>query len=195
VNVKKLLVIPAAAAVLFAGVTGCSSGNSKGSSDEQQIRDLLNQEQSAASALDFDKMVDLTCSKYRDEQRKQVDDLIPPLSQYGTADDLSGTSDQLAAKFKEQFPNVSDDAINALANAIANYDQAAYEKAFKDLLRQTMKLKIDKVENIKVNGDNATADVTSTKSMGNEGPKTETKNIPFVKENGQWKDCSEPSSS
>jgi len=176
-------------------VTGCSSSGSKSSSDEQQIRDLLKSEESAAAALDFDKLVDLTCSKYRDEQKKQSADLIPPLSQYGTAEDLAGTSDQLAEKFKEQFPTVSDSAINALANAIANYDQAAYEKAMKDVIRQSMKLTIDKVENIKVTGDNATADVTRTKKMGNEQPQTETKNIPFVKESGQWKDCEEPSSS
>ncbi|MDT5090678.1 MAG: hypothetical protein QOH60_41 [Mycobacterium sp.] len=204
--VKRFLIVGAAATVAFATVAGCdssskpaassssgssSSGSSQssGGSDEQQIRDVLKQEEAAAASLDTDKLIALTCSKYRDEQKKQVDQLIPPLSNYGTADELAGKSSELATEFKKQFPSSSDATIQALADALANYDQAAYEKAFKAVFRENFKLTLDKVENIKITGDTATADVTSTRTTGDQPPETKTETTPFVKESGKWLDC------
>jgi hypothetical protein len=201
VGVKKFLIVVAAAIFAFATVAGCSSENkpaaasseSKPASDEQQIRDLLKAEEAAAAALDFDKAAELTCSKYREQQRKQADELVPPLSQFGTAEELAGKSAELAAALKPKFPKSSDATINALADALARYDQSDYEKAFLEAFRENFKLTLDKVENIKINGDTAMADVTSTTTVGDGQPETKTKNTPFVKEDGQWKDCESPS--
>ena len=125
-GVKRFGVLLAAAAVAFAPLAGCSSENkpaagsseSKSASDEQQIRDLLKEEEAAASALDFDKMAELTCAKYSEQQRKQGDEVVPPLSEFGSAQGLEGKSAMLAAEFKKHFPKSSDATINALADAV-----------------------------------------------------------------------------
>ena len=48
-------------------------------------------------------------------------------------------------------------------------------------------------DNIKVTGDTATADITST--WQNKGAQSETKTEPnaYVKEDGKWLDCQQPS--
>lgn len=87
VRAKRFLVVVAAATVAYAPVAGCSSDNkpaaglseSTPASDEQQIRDLIKAEDAAAIALDFDKAAELTCSKYREQQRKQADEFAPPV--------------------------------------------------------------------------------------------------------------------
>jgi hypothetical protein len=209
VNVKRFLVIGAAATVAFATVTACdsasksptpstssaSSASSQASapSDEQQIRDLLNQEQTDMASLDTDKILTVTCTKYHDADKKNFDQMIPAISQIGTADEVEGKAEELASQFKQQFPKSSDATIKAYTDAITSYDQAAYEKAYKAGLMENFTLTMDKVENIKVTGDSATADVTSTETDGNQPPKTKTENMAFVRESGEWKDCQPPS--
>jgi len=73
--------------------------------------------------------------------------------------------------------------------------EQAYKEAFMEVVRQSSKLTLGKVENIKITGDTATADVTTTQQTGTEPPKTDTTTNEFVKEDGQWKDCEPPSSS
>ena len=60
------------------------------------------------------------------------------------------------------------------------------------MLKQVVKVSVDKVENIKIDGDKATADITSTQTLGDEKPETKTKENEFVKENGKWLDCEPP---
>jgi hypothetical protein len=68
-------------------------------------------------------------------------------------------------------------------------DEAAYTAAMTDVLKQSAKIKLDKVDNIKVNGDAATADVTLSFTLGTQPPENVTTTAHLVREGGQWKDC------
>jgi hypothetical protein len=51
----------------------------------------------------------------------------------------------------------------------------------------------DKVADIAVDGDTATADTTITFVVGDAPPHTETTEVKLVREDGNWKDCTPPS--
>ncbi|WP_139335184.1 hypothetical protein [Mycobacterium sp. GA-1841] len=162
-------------------------------SAEQQIRDLVAQEGKALAGFDFNRLAELTCVQYRDAVRNQVDTFFPPISAAGAPGELAGAPvDLLRSGFKRQHPTASDATINKLVDALIRYDEPAYKAANLELLRQTSKATIDKVENIKVTGDKATADLTTTWVFGVNPPATATQPNAFVKENGQWLDCQPP---
>lgn len=162
-------------------------------SAEQQIRDLVAQEGKALSGFDFNRLAELTCVQYREAVRNQVDTLFPPISAAGAPGELAGAPvDLLTSGFKRQHPTASDATINQLVDALIRYDEPAYKAANLEILRQTSKASIDKVENIKVTGDKATADLTTTWVFGENPPATATQPNAFVKENGRWLDCQPP---
>ncbi|MBU9762982.1 hypothetical protein FR943_03840 [Mycobacterium sp. TNTM28] len=163
-------------------------------SAEQQIRDLVAQEEKALGTFDFNRLSELTCQQYRDAVRNQVATLFPPLSAAGAPGELAGAPvDLLRSGFKRQHPKASDATINQLVDALIRYDDPAYQAANLEILRQTSKATIDKVENIKVTGDTATADLTTTWVLGETPPATSTQPNAFRKENGRWLDCQNPS--
>lgn len=163
-------------------------------SAEQQIRDLVAQEAKALGAFDFNRLAELTCVQYRDAVRNQAATLFPPISAAGAPGELAGAPvDLLRSGFKRQHPTASDATINQLVDALIRYDEPAYQAANLEILRQTSKAKVDKVENIKVTGDKATADLTTTWVFGENPPATATQPNAFLKENGQWLDCQNPS--
>ncbi|MFV8167661.1 hypothetical protein ACNQVK_37050 [Mycobacterium sp. 134] len=194
-------------AVLVMGLAGCGSesasepASSPGSSsvaaasDEQQIRDLIDQEQAAIAGFDFDRMAELTCAQYRDAVLSQPDTMFPPLSEAGTPEELAAKpADALTVALKQQYPTASDATIGELVDALIRYDEPAYKAANLEILRQTTTVSIDKVENVKVTGDTATADLTTTWRSGDKPPATNTQSNTFLKEDGQWVDCQDPSS-
>lgn len=205
-NLEKIVISGAVAVVALATVVGCGSDtkpaespsavttSAAAASDEQQIRDLLAEEEAAFADFDFDRMAELTCTKYRDEARKQADTMIPPITMYPAVEELAGKADELAAGFREKFPDASEASINQLADALSRHDEPAYKDAFIEVMRQSVTITLDKVENIKVTGDTATADITSTMTAGTDPPATDTESNEFVKEDGVWKDCAPPSS-
>ncbi|WP_441958812.1 Rv0361 family membrane protein [Mycolicibacterium houstonense] len=162
-------------------------------SDEQQIRDLIDAEEAAMAGFDFDTMAGLTCARYRDVVVNQPDTMFPPISEAGTPEELAAKPvDMLTEALKQQYPTASDATIRELVDALVRYDEPAYKAANLEILRQTTTVTIDKVENIKVTGDTATADLTTTWRSGNEPPVTETQSNSFLKEDGKWLDCEEP---
>lgn len=163
-------------------------------SAEQQIRDLVAQEETALAGFDFNRMAELTCLQYREAVRDQVNTLFPPLSAAGAPGELAGAPvDLLRSGFKRQHPTASDATINQLVDALIRYDEPAYQAANLEILRQTSKATIDKVENIKITGDKATADLTTTWVFGENPPATATQPNAFAKEDGKWLDCQAPS--
>ncbi|MGV0743529.1 Rv0361 family membrane protein [Mycolicibacterium sp. XJ870] len=163
-------------------------------SDEQQIRDLIDQEEAVMAGFDFGRMAELTCVEYRDDVTKLPDTMFPPITEAGTREELAAKpADVLTDALKQQYPAASDATIGELVDALIRYDEPAYKAANLDVLRQTTTVTIDTVENIKVTGDTATADLTTTWKSGDAQPTTETQSNRFLKEDGQWLDCEEPS--
>ncbi|CDP87254.1 hypothetical protein BN975_03272 [Mycolicibacterium farcinogenes] len=162
-------------------------------SAEQQIRDLVAKEKTALAKFDFNSLAELTCLQYRDAVRNQADTLFPPLSAAGAPGELAGAPvDLLRSGFKRQHPTASDATINQLVDALIRSDEPAYKAANLEILRQTSKATIDKVENIKITGDKATADLTTTWMIGENPPATATQPNAYAKEDGHWLDCQSP---
>ncbi|CRZ17209.1 Rv0361 family membrane protein [Mycolicibacterium neworleansense] len=163
-------------------------------SDEQQIRDLIDEQEAAMAGFDFDRMAELTCAQYRDAVLAQPDTMFPPISEAGTPEELAAKpADVLTEALKQQYPTASDATIGKLVDALIRYDEPAYKAANLEILRQTTTVTIDKVDNVKVTGDNATADLTVSWKSGDRPPATSTDSNTFLKEGGQWLDCEEPS--
>ena len=147
------------------------------------------------AGFDFGRMAELTCVQYREEVEKLPETMFPPITDAGTPEELAAKPPHvLTAALKEQYPTASDATIGELVDALIRYDEPAYKAANLEVLRQTTTVSIDKVENIKVTGDTATADMTSTWKSGSAPPATDTQSNRFLKENGEWLDCEEPSS-
>ncbi|NEW50975.1 hypothetical protein GV794_08630 [Nocardia cyriacigeorgica] len=173
---------------------GCGSEESTATDDAQQIRDLMVEQETAMATFDFDKMATLTCTKYREEVRNLSDTMFPPISEAGTPEELAATgADVLIPAMKASYPTASDESISQLVDALIRYDEPAYKAANLDILRQTTTVKIDKIENISVTGDTATADITSTWVHPGEQPAPEVAANAFLKEDGKWLDCQQPS--
>lgn len=159
--------------------------------DEQQIKDLVQAQADAFSEGDWDALGPLTCAKYREQASDPGAFLIPPISQFGTPQQAASMDvAELSGLLGEQFGSgVSPATLDRVAQAIVAYDEAAYQDAMLDLMTESATLTIDKVDNIKITGDTATADVTVTRVMGDSPPSTSTESTPFVREDGQWLDC------
>ena len=193
--------------VSMLGVAGCggesapeaSSGPTATSApelgDEQQIRALIDEQEAAMVGFDFERMAELTCTQYRETVRAQPDTMFPPLSAAGTAEELAAKPvDMLTEALTQQYPTASEPNIARLVDALVRYDEPAYKAANLDILRETTTVTIDKVENVTVSGDTATADVTTTWKSGSAEPATSTDANTYRKEEGQWKDCQDPGS-
>ncbi|MHC9292511.1 hypothetical protein ACRCUN_08570 [Mycobacterium sp. LTG2003] len=202
---KRAVLIGLAGMAAF-GAVGCGSESTPAASsaspstsvaavpDEQQIRDLIDEQEAAMAGFDFDRMAELTCEQYRADVLKLPDTMFPPISDAGTPEELAATPpDVLAEALKQQNPTASDATIGELVDALIRYDEPAYKAANLEILRQTTTVTIDKVENVAVTGDTATADLTSTWKAGDAPPATDTQSNRYLKENGQWLDCEDPS--
>lgn len=212
----RIITIATAAAVVALTLAGCgsdkaaapeSSSSAASSSsaeastsaaapvdDEQAIRDLVAAQAEAFSKGDWDGLANLTCAKFQEQARDPGANLVPPIDTFGTPEQaatfsVQELSDQLAQEFGSRVPK---ETLDRVAQAIVDNDEPAYQSAMLDLMTQSSTLTVEKVDNIKIDGDSATADVTSTRTMGDNPPETRTDNAPFVKENGRWLDCSDP---
>jgi hypothetical protein len=193
--------------VAFAGtallLAGCSSDNGAAPSasptatasaaDQEEIRGLLNQAGEAANAWDGAKMAELTCERYR-EQASSFSDVVPPMDVFSSAAEAATEMgpEQFATLIGEQFGGASPESLQAVADAVIRNDQVAYQPAMLEVIKQSMKFKLDKVENIAVDGDTATADTTISYTIGSQPPQSETTEAKLVKEDGKWLECTPP---
>ncbi|MBX7433596.1 nuclear transport factor 2 family protein [Mycobacterium sp. Y57] len=163
--------------------------------DEQQIRDLVDAQTDAFAAGDWAALADLTCSEFRERVSDPGQFLVPPLDMFGPREQVTSlspaqVSDLLAQRFGS---GVSPETLDRVAQAIVAYDDAAYRDAMLDLMTESTTVTVDNVENIEIDGDSATADITTTRVMGDNPPATSTDSTPYVREDGEWLDCSDPS--
>ena len=162
-------------------------------SDEEQIRQVVIQ---VAETSDPDVIASLTCAKYRDplggsENAVPLTDIVPPMSVYPEVV-FTIDPDQLARNMANEYTGASPESLQALADALHRRDEAAYTTAMADVMTQTLTMRVDKVTDVVVTGDTATADATVVATMGGKMSYTDVAKLSLVREGGQWKDCTAP---
>jgi|GEM_PF-4853508 len=188
------------AGIVFVGLalalTGCGGSDSGASAeqtaaDEEQVRAVLQEKGDAFTAWDTDRVAELTCAKYREDSRS-LDELVPPMDMF-PADESAALGPQgLADLLAEQFTGATPESLLAVSTAVVDQNEPAYHDAMLDVVKQIYSLKLDKIDNIEVDGDTATADTTLTQTMGAQPPQTQTTKVTLVREDGEWKDCTPP---
>ena len=162
-------------------------------SEEERIQDVIARVAEAQGASDVDTIAALTCAKYRDRASAPTTDDVPrmnalPLDIFATV-----PPDRLAEDLGKEYAGASPESVRALVDALQARDEAAYKVAMAEVMAQTVKIHVDKVENLVVDGHTATADVTVVASTGGKTTYTpDPQQITLVKEDGQWKDCTPP---
>ncbi|HEX2214862.1 MAG TPA: hypothetical protein VHH12_15705 [Mycobacterium sp.] len=191
--VRHIGVLAVGIAALLTGCGGTDAGSAAlptpGTSDDDQIRKVLFAVVDAG--WDADKTAELTCQQYRSDEAP-YNDMVPPMESFPAADVSAIGPEKFAQVLGEQFPGATPESLRGVADAVVRQDQSAYVVAMTDVMKKSSKVELDKVDNIKVNGDAATADVTVTFSVGNQPPNTRTTQVNVVREDGQWKDCTPP---
>lgn len=186
-------------AIASVGLVGCSKQSeepaaapeSSSVSDEQQIRDVTDQMLLATASYDRSAMAALTCSKNREEVASKPTK-APQVAEIGTpAENAALDRATVAAKFQRDYPKASETAVNAAADALLASDQTAMDKAFQQIYADSTTMTLDRIENIAVDGDTATADVTVVNQVGDDAPKTFSNKATYVREDGKWLDCSD----
>lgn len=165
--------------------------------DEQQIRDLVTAQVEAFSAGDWDTLADMTCSEYREQVRDPGTYMVPPIDTIGTREQIATlTVPQISQLLGEQFGTADPSpTLDRVSQAIIDYDEPAYRAAMLDALTESMSVTVDNVENIKITDDTATADITTIRVMGDNPPQSRTSVTPYVREDGVWLDCMDPTGS
>jgi hypothetical protein len=103
------------------------------------------------------------------------------------------STEKLAEALGKEYAGASRDSLRALADALIRRDEAAYIVAMAEVMVQTMEARIDKLENVVVDGDTATADASLVIDTGGKTTyTTDVNQFTLVKEDGQWKDCTPP---
>jgi hypothetical protein len=172
-------------------LSGCGEGST--AADEEQIRDVLTKAIDATNAWDGAKMAELTCAEYR-EAARSFDSVVPPMQTFSSAAEGAAAMgrDQFAELIGGQFRGASTESLLAVADSVINNDKAAYQPAMLEVMKQSMKFKLEKVANIVIAGDDARADTTISFTVGSEPAQTSETKAKLVKEDGQWKDCTPP---
>jgi hypothetical protein len=160
-------------------------------SDEDQIRDVITQESAAFSAWDFAKVGQFTCPKYRDHAASP-DSAIPPMKMFSADAAASMGAQGFAQQLGGEFAGAPEQSLQAVADAVIRQDEPAYKAAMLDVVKHSMSVQLVKVDNIVVNGNTATADVTLTQRTGTKEPQNRTSPVTLVRENGVWLDCTAP---
>jgi hypothetical protein len=163
-------------------------------SDEDQVRAVLTKEGEAFSKWNIDEVAGLTCKQYRDESAS-LDEMVPPMDMFPAAESAAIGADNFAALLGQQFTGATPESLHAVADAVIRQDQAAYRNAMLEVVKQVYTIRLEKIENIVVDGDTATAETTISQGMGSEPPQSEVTTVTLVREDGEWKDCTPPSKS
>ena len=180
---------------LFAGCSTASAPAPQAApavSDEDQIRDVLEQEGDAISTWDGAKLAALTCAEYRD-QAGSFEDMAPPMSSFQIPGIETVTPEALAEQIVVGFPGATDESALAAAEAVLSNDQVAYQTAMTEVMQQSTTIKLEKVDNIKVDGDTATADLTLSLTVAGREAPSEDRGVTLIREDGKWLDCTPPS--
>ncbi len=162
--------------------------------DEAAIRALFERERQANENYDIDALVDVSCAQYKDATRAAMMKAVQPMSAMGTAQEAQNldTVQRVPALLQQKHPKMSIETAKAMVEAWHRQDEAAYQAAQRKMLAELTVVQDWKVENLKITGDTATADLISTTAFDQYPPQTQTNHIPLLVENGEWKDCFPP---
>jgi hypothetical protein len=157
---------------------------------EDQIGNVIARVSQAHASSDYDTIAVLTCAKYRDQVGAPSSDNVPrmdalPLDVFSTM-----SPEELAKRLGVEYAGASPESLRVLADALIRRDEAAYIDAMAEVMVQTMQARIDKLENVVVNGDTASADASIVISTGGKTSYTsDVTQFTLVREDVQWKDC------
>ncbi|MBA0048769.1 hypothetical protein [Mycobacterium sp. NPDC050853] len=189
-------------ALLFGGV-GCTqtvAGDGQPNAEalatahsENQIKALIEQQNTYTAGFDFAKLAETKCAKYREATAKSGPP-IPAMSEIAPPEiaTVPGAGDALRGLLAQKFPTVPPDVINAVVDSLVAQDEQAYQTAMRNLLKSLITVKVTDVQNIEIKGDQATADLTITTTAGDKPPSHEQQTVKYIKENGKWLDCAPP---
>ena len=160
-------------------------------SDEDQIRSVIARVAQAHASSDYDNIAALTCAKYLDQVGAPSPGDVPPMNALPLEIFSTMSPETLAERLGEEYAGASADALRRLADALIRRDEAAYTEAMAEVMVDSMQVRVDKFENLEINGDTATADASLVIGTGGKtNYTTDVTQFVLVKENGRWKDCS-----
>ncbi|MDT5186858.1 MAG: hypothetical protein QOI29_5016 [Mycobacterium sp.] len=180
-------------ALLLAGcgaVTRPAAAPTPTVSDEVRIGEVIARVSQAHASSDHDNIAALTCAKYRDQADAPSPDDVPPMNALPLDVFSTMSPETLAERLGVEYAGASAESLRVLADALIRRDEAAYTDAMAEVMAQTMKVRVDKLENVVVNGDTATADASLVIGTGGKmSYTTDVSQFTLVKEDGRWKDC------
>ncbi|PXX08493.1 hypothetical protein [Mycolicibacterium moriokaense] len=183
-------------ALLLAGCSACTrraSAPKATISTEDQIHSVLARVGRAYAASDYDNIVALTWAKYLDQVDTPSPADVPPMAVLPLEVFSHMSPGALAERLGKEYAGASADSLRRLAAALIRKDEASYIEAMSDVMAETMEVRIDKFENLAINGDNATADASFVIGTGGKtNYTTDVTQFALVKEDGRWKDCTPP---
>lgn len=161
---------------------------------ENQIKALIEQQNTYTANFDFAKLAETKCAKYKDATA-QSGPPIPPMNEIAPPEiaTVPGAADALRGLLSQKFSTVPPDVINAVVDSLVAQDDQAYQAAMRNLLKSLITVKVTDVQNIEIKGDKATADLTITTTSGDKPANHEQQTVQYVKEGGKWLDCAPPS--
>jgi hypothetical protein len=181
-------------ALLLAGGAACTrpaSAPRPTVSEENQIRSVIARAAQAHAASDYDNIAALTCAKYLDQVGSPSPDDVPPMTSLPLEVFSTMSPETLAERLGEEYAGASPDALRRLADALIRSDETAYTEAMAEVMVETMEVRVDKFENLEIDGDTATADASLVIGTGGRTSyTTDVTQFMLVKENGRWKECS-----
>lgn len=162
--------------------------------DVAAISALFERERQANENYDIDALVDVSCAQYKDATRAAMMKAVQPMSSLKKPQPPNDPAavKQLASRLQEMHPKMSSQTAQDLAAAWGRQDEAAFDAGQRKMLAEITVVQDWKVDNIKVTGDTATADVTMTTVFDQYPPQTQNNHVPLLIENGEWKDCFPP---
>ncbi|GAB5902467.1 hypothetical protein [Mycobacteroides chelonae] len=172
------------AVALMLGVLSPQAVAAATSTDESQIRQVVAAELTALRALDPAAYAQSFCAEHRDAYEAWMQrNITPP-----PFEDLEGAnSKRLTSVLRKNFPSVSDAAINAFVDAVADGDRDAYLRTWLGILREEFSHYSYRVRQVEITGDQA--DVTVQARLGRASGTVQWQ---FLREDGDWKDCTAP---
>lgn len=152
--------------------------------DESQIRQVVSAQLTALQALDPAAYAQGFCEDHRDAYEAWLQrNITPP-----PFEDLEGANPKrLSTALHKTFPTVSDTAIQAFVDAVTQGDRDAYHQAWVGILRAEFSHYSYRVRAVAVSGDEAEVRVQVKL-----GTKSGTAQWQFIREGGDWKDCTPP---
>jgi uncharacterized protein YchJ len=154
------------------------------------IRNVISRQRVAIEDYNVDLSVEKTCTQFKDRERQAAAQLMPAMADIATPDQVADPA--FAADLNERLRFVDGmygDEADALVEAIRRNDQAAFERAAVNYVAKQTRVRDMQVEDIVVDGDSATAQVTLVIEQRNGESQTFTEKQTFVKEDGNWVEC------